>query len=171
VTINGPFDKTGAPVEPPNRRKVFVCHPPDNKDAKDEIACASRILAGLARQAFRRPVTDADLSPLMHFFAEGRAAGSFEHGIEFALTAMLSSAKFLYRTEPPPANASLDDLQAERHRAGVAAVVLPLVEHPRRGTADAGRAAQAERAEDVRGAGAPHARGSALEDADDEFRV
>jgi len=62
-------------------------------------------MATLARRAFRRPVTDADLAPLMQFFAEGRGAGTFEDGIRNALTAMLSSAKFLYRTEPPPANA------------------------------------------------------------------
>ena len=62
-------------------------------------------MATLARKAFRRPVTDADLAPLMQFYAEGRKAGTFENGIGNALTAMLSSAKFLYRTEPPPANA------------------------------------------------------------------
>ena len=62
-------------------------------------------MATLARKAFRRPVTDTDLAPLMQFFADGRKAGTFENGIENALTAMLSSAKFLYRTEPPPANA------------------------------------------------------------------
>jgi Protein of unknown function (DUF1592)/Protein of unknown function (DUF1588)/Protein of unknown function (DUF1587)/Protein of unknown function (DUF1585)/Protein of unknown function (DUF1595)/Cytochrome C oxidase, cbb3-type, subunit III len=101
VTIDGPFDRTGAPVETPNRKKVFICRPAD----LSEDACASRIMATLARRAFRRPVTDADLAPLMHFFAEGRAAGTFEDGIRNALTAMLSSAKFLYRTEPPPANA------------------------------------------------------------------
>jgi mono/diheme cytochrome c family protein len=111
VTIDGPFDRTGAAVETPNRRKVFVCRPPggkdgkDGKDARDELPCASRIMASLARQAFRRPVTETDLAPLMHFFADGRKAGTFEYGIENALTAMLSSAKFLYRTEPPPANA------------------------------------------------------------------
>ena len=27
VTVDGPFDPKGAPVETPNRRKVFVCHP------------------------------------------------------------------------------------------------------------------------------------------------
>ena len=102
VTIDGPFDPKGAPVETPNRRKVFLCKAATRAD---ESACASRIVATLARKAFRRPVTDADLAPLMHFFAEGRAAGTFESGIENALTAMLSSAKFLYRTEPPPANA------------------------------------------------------------------
>jgi len=62
-------------------------------------------MGGLARKAFRRPVTDADLAPLMPFFTSGRQVGTFENGIESALTAMLSSAKFLYRMEPPPANA------------------------------------------------------------------
>jgi hypothetical protein len=105
VTIDGPFDRTGAPVETPNRRKLFVCRPTSAADARDELTCASRIMAGLARQAFRRPVTDTDLAPLMQFYADGRKAGTFEYGIENALTAMLSSAKFLYRTEPPPVNA------------------------------------------------------------------
>ncbi|HKF65513.1 MAG TPA: DUF1592 domain-containing protein, partial [Vicinamibacterales bacterium] len=109
VTIDGPFDPKGAPVETPSRRKVFLCRP---ATPADESACASRIVATLARRAFRRPVTDAEMAPLMRFFAEGRKAPStgsgqaaFENGIENALTAMLSSAKFLYRTEPPPANA------------------------------------------------------------------
>jgi len=102
VTIEGPFDPKGAPVETPNRRQVFLCRP---ATAVGESACASRIVSALARKAFRRPVTDADLAPLMQFFADGRKAGTFEHGIENALTAMLSSAKFLYRAEPPPANA------------------------------------------------------------------
>jgi mono/diheme cytochrome c family protein len=102
VTINGPFNPKGNAVETPNRRKVFTCRP---ADPKEELGCASRIMAGLARKAFRRPVTDADLAPLTQFFVEGRKTGTFESGIENALTAMLSSAKFLYRTEPPPANA------------------------------------------------------------------
>jgi hypothetical protein len=62
-------------------------------------------MANLARKAFRRPVTDADVAPLLPFFTSGRQAGTFESGIESAITAMLSSAKFLYRMEPPPANA------------------------------------------------------------------
>jgi hypothetical protein len=109
VTIDGPFDPKGAAVETPNRRKVFVCRP---ATPAEESACASRIVSTLARAAFRRPVTDTDLAPLMQFYADGRKAPStgsgqaaFESGIENALTAMLSSAKFLYRTEPPPANA------------------------------------------------------------------
>jgi Protein of unknown function (DUF1592)/Protein of unknown function (DUF1588)/Protein of unknown function (DUF1585)/Protein of unknown function (DUF1595) len=102
VTIDGPYEKTGAAVEPPNRRKVFVCRP---GAGLTEETCASRIVSSLARKAYRRPVTQADLAPLMQFYADGRKAGTFETGVENALTAMLSSAKFLYRTEPPPANA------------------------------------------------------------------
>jgi cytochrome c553 len=102
VTIDGPFDRKGVPVETPNRRKVFLCKP---VSPADESACASRIVSTLARKAFRRPATDADLAPLMRFYADGLKAGTFENGIESALTAMLSSAKFLYRAEPAPANA------------------------------------------------------------------
>jgi mono/diheme cytochrome c family protein len=103
VTIEGPFDRTGAPVETANRQKVFICRP---VTPAEESACASRIVRTLARKAFRRPVTEADMAPLVHFYADGRKAGTFENGIENALTALLSSAKFLYRTEPPPANAT-----------------------------------------------------------------
>ena len=72
---------------------------------KEESACASRILSNLARKAYRRPVTDKDLAPLMRFYNEGRAAGTFEGGIENAMVAMLASAKLLYRVEPPRAGA------------------------------------------------------------------
>lgn len=102
ITVNGPFHPTGPAVEPPNRQRIFVCRPPDERE---ETACASRILANLARRAYRRPVTDQDVAPLLKFFAEGRKTGGFEAGIESALVAMLSSSKYLYRVELPPANA------------------------------------------------------------------
>ena len=102
VSIDGPYEKTGAAVEAPNRRKVFLCRP---GAGLTEDACASRIVSTLARKAYRRPVAQADLAPLMQFYADGRKAGTFENGIENALTAMLSSARFLFRTEPPPASA------------------------------------------------------------------
>jgi mono/diheme cytochrome c family protein len=109
VTVNGPFNPTGDPVEAQNRRRVFICTPDSRRSSPQshasEVGCASRIMASLARRAFRRPVTDTDLAPLLRFFAEGRKVGTFEQGIESALTAMLSSAKFLYRTEPPPDSA------------------------------------------------------------------
>ena len=37
--------------------------------------CAKRILSTLARRAYRRPVTDADVAPLLAFYREGGGAG------------------------------------------------------------------------------------------------
>ena len=102
VTVDGPFNPTGNPIETPSRARIFTCRPPD---PKEENSCASTILSGLAREAFRRPVNGSDLKPLMEFYDQGRKATTFEGGIENALVAMLSSAKFLYRVEPPPAAA------------------------------------------------------------------
>jgi mono/diheme cytochrome c family protein len=101
VTVNGPFNPTGSPVETASRSRIFICRAPD---PREESACASRILSNLAKKAFRRPVTDKDMAPLMQFYNDGRKAGSFETGIENASVAMLASTKFLYRTEPPPSS-------------------------------------------------------------------
>jgi mono/diheme cytochrome c family protein len=102
VTVNGPFNPTGNPVETASRARIFVCRA---SDPKEEPACASRILSNLARQAFRRPVTDKDMQPLMVFYNDGRKTTNFEGGIENAMVAMLASTKFLYRVEPSPAEA------------------------------------------------------------------
>jgi mono/diheme cytochrome c family protein len=102
LTVNGPFNPTGSPIDTTSRTRIFVCRPPD---PNEEPACASRILSNLARKAFRRPVTAKDLAPLMQFYNDGRKTGTFERGIENAMVAMLASAKFLYRVEPPPAGA------------------------------------------------------------------
>lgn len=103
ITVNGPFSPTGAPLETPSRAKVFVCRP---TDPREESACASRILSNIAAKAFRRPVTSQDIAPIMKFYEDRRqSGGNFEDGIENAMVALLSSSKFLYRMEPPPANA------------------------------------------------------------------
>jgi Protein of unknown function (DUF1592)/Protein of unknown function (DUF1588)/Protein of unknown function (DUF1585)/Protein of unknown function (DUF1587)/Protein of unknown function (DUF1595) len=102
ITVNGPFNPTGNPIDTTSRTRIFVCRPPD---PNEEPACASGIVSTLARKAFRRPITQKDLAPLMQFYSEGRKTGTFERGIENAMVAMLASAKFLYRVEPPAADA------------------------------------------------------------------
>jgi mono/diheme cytochrome c family protein len=99
VDISGPFNVTGV-GDTESRRRVFICRP---SAQVEETACAHRILANLAEQAFRRPVTEEDLHAPMSFYTMGRQAGDFEAGIESGLTAILSSTKFLYRAEPLPA--------------------------------------------------------------------
>jgi mono/diheme cytochrome c family protein len=99
VMISGPYSVTGR-GETVSREKIFVCHP---SGGKDEETCADTILSNLARRAFRRPVVDADVTPLLAFYRSGRKAGDFDDGIEKALEALLVSADFLFRAETDPA--------------------------------------------------------------------
>ena len=61
----------------------------------------------LARDAFRRPVTEGDMKLLMKFYRTGRkekdAAAGFDTGIREVVTAVLASPFFLYRAERTPA--------------------------------------------------------------------
>jgi hypothetical protein len=98
VTISGPYNITG-PGDTPSRARIFVCRP---ATAKDEEPCASNILASVGRRAFRRPLTDADLKPLLAFYRGGREERDFDFGIEKALRAMLVSPDFLFRIEQDP---------------------------------------------------------------------
>jgi len=98
ITLDGPYNVTG-PGNTPSRARIFVCHP---ATTKDEEPCARTILATVGRRAFRRPVTDADLRPLMAFYQSGRAERDFDFGIEKALRAMLVSPDFLFRIEQDP---------------------------------------------------------------------
>ena len=100
VTITGPFDATG-PGDTPSRRRVFPCRPTDASQAA-EAGCAQEILATLARRAYRRPVTDADVALLLGFYREGREVGDFDAGIEMALRRLLVSPEFLFRVERDP---------------------------------------------------------------------
>ena len=104
VTVTGPFAAGGGPPaeETPSRRRIFVCRPANVAEA-EHADCAPRILSGLARRAYRRPVTAADLDVLLGFFDEGRQEGGFDAGIEMALRWLLASPEFVLRVERDPA--------------------------------------------------------------------
>ena len=71
VTITGPFNVTG-PGDTPARRRIFVCRPSNDRDA-NESGCAKQIIATLARRAYRQPVRDADLQPILDLYRIGAA--------------------------------------------------------------------------------------------------
>ena len=99
VTISGPFKATG-PGDTPSRHRILVCRPATEAD---ELPCAKKILSTLERRAYRRPVTDADVQPLLAFYNSGRAQGGFERGVQLALERLLVSPQFLFRIERDPA--------------------------------------------------------------------
>ena len=102
LEIQGPYDGE-IPEETASRERIFVCRP---TGPADEEPCAREILGALARRAYRRPVTDLDLQPIMAIYARGRVAGDFETGIARALEALLSMPAFLLRVEVDPDGAT-----------------------------------------------------------------
>jgi hypothetical protein len=100
IAIGGPYNPAG-PGETESRRRIFLCRP---KPGEPEAACAKQILSSLARRAYRRPVSAADIDPLMKLFAAGRTdGGAFDSGIEMGLSGILVSPEFLFRVEKAPA--------------------------------------------------------------------
>jgi mono/diheme cytochrome c family protein len=104
VEIAGPY----APLtngKSQSRERIFSCTP---SARFTEEACAQSILSRLARRAYRRPVSDADIGPLLAFFREGRKEGGFDEGIDRALRRLLVSPEFLLRVERDPPGAMPD---------------------------------------------------------------
>jgi hypothetical protein len=103
VTIEGPFNMTG-PGSSESRRRIFTCRPAREADAQ---ACARTILTSLARRAYRGTVASTEIARLMSFYERARSkGGSFDAGIEDALTYLLVSPPFLFRTERDPERAA-----------------------------------------------------------------
>jgi cytochrome c551/c552 len=105
LTVEGPFNATGV-SDTPSRRRIFVCHP---ANGTEELPCARKILSSLARSAFRRPVSDADLETLLSFYQRRRNQNAnFDAGIESALQFILASPEFLFRIEADPPGVAPD---------------------------------------------------------------
>jgi mono/diheme cytochrome c family protein len=109
IQIVGPYKPTA--VSTLSRSLIYVCDPnaerkPDRAQPQvtaGEQSCAKQIAANLAKRAFRRPVTDADVAKLMPFYEIGRKEGGhFDHGIERLIAAVLVSPEFLYRAITGP---------------------------------------------------------------------
>ena len=77
ATIEGPFKVTGI-SDSPTRQRIFTCKPTGQAD---ESRCAREILSTIARRAYRRPVVEADLAPILEFYENGRKGADFDAGI------------------------------------------------------------------------------------------
>ena len=102
LTIAGPYNPTG-PGTTPSRERIFSCRPsagsgrPATRSQEDQ--CAQKILATLARRAFRRPVTKSELARVLEFYAAGRKKENFDTGIQLAIRRILASPTFVFRVE------------------------------------------------------------------------
>jgi len=91
LQIKGPYNPTG--ISTSSRSLIYVCDP----SKAGEAPCAKQIAENLARRAFRRPTTEADLAVLMAFYEAGRKEKDFDLGVERLVAAVLANPEFLYR--------------------------------------------------------------------------
>ena len=94
--IEGPYNVTGI-GETPARKRLFTCSP---ATAAKEAPCAAEILSGVARRAYRRPVTESDIEAPLAFYNDARkSGGDFNAGIRAGLVRVLASPAFVFRSE------------------------------------------------------------------------
>ncbi len=112
LEVEGPTNAP-SPAREAFRAQFFACDPA----SAGVDACAKQILGPFARRAYRRPVSDDELAPMVALVHVALDQGDdFQTGIRLALKRVLSSADFLFKveTDQSPADATphpLDDYQ------------------------------------------------------------
>ena len=113
LDIVGPFD--AKPAGPATYGRVFAC---GHARGGHKADCARTVAASLARRAWRRTPTADEVDRLTALVDNATGdGGSFEHGVELVLQALLSSADFLFRFERiPVASASAGPRAVDDHQ-------------------------------------------------------
>jgi hypothetical protein len=107
--VKGPYKVRGV-SDTPTRQRIFSCRP---TVAAEERPCAKQIVARLGSEAYRRPMTAAEIDRLMPFYESGAAKGGFEAGVRSSLEAILASPYFIFRLEREP-----DTPRSTKYRVG-----------------------------------------------------
>ncbi len=88
-----------APPDPASRARLLTCDPMVTGTGP----CARQVIAAFGRRAWRRPLTDAEVTHLAQLVDQAAAEGDdFDTGISLSLQAILLSPNFLYRVELDP---------------------------------------------------------------------
>jgi hypothetical protein len=98
LAIRGPIKAAGV-SETTSRARIFSCRP---GDALEPRTCAQRIVADLGATAYRRPLTNENVTSLMALYDDGAREDGFEAGVRMALEGLLASPHFVFRFERPP---------------------------------------------------------------------
>jgi hypothetical protein len=96
LEVGGPYNQMKGPSTE-SLKLIYKC---GHLDGHHNATCARKIVANLARRAYRRPVTEQEVSQLLSLITLARRHGdSLEEGLVLALEAMLVSPSFLFRIE------------------------------------------------------------------------
>ncbi len=98
VMVTGPLQPAGV-SETPSRERIFSCRP---ASPSEERPCAQEIVTRVAQEAYRGPVSEAEIAGPMVFYDRAAAEEGFEVGVRTALQAILASPQFIFRLEAEP---------------------------------------------------------------------
>ncbi len=91
-----------------HHQRIFQVNGKDQPQNRDS---AQKIIHKMAKQAYRRPVTEHELAQLMHLYDRAADRGDpYEERLKLALKAVLVSPHFLFRTEVNSAQPGLQPL-------------------------------------------------------------
>jgi hypothetical protein len=100
------------------RNAVMPCTPQSETAADDK--CAATFLSDVGHYFYRRPVTAAELQPLVKMASEAaKATGDFYAGLQTGLSVMMVSPQFLFRqerAEPAPGGGTRLDASSKASR-------------------------------------------------------
>ena len=101
VVLRGPYKTTGISMTP-SRQKIFSCRP---TSPATEKSCARQIITRMGGEAYRRPLTTAEVDRIVPFYESEAAKTGFESGVRASLEAILASPYFIFRLEKAPTDA------------------------------------------------------------------
>ena len=108
LEIGGPYNQARGPSAE-SLKKIYAC---GHLSGHHQAGCAQKIVADLARRAFRRPVTAEEIDKLVSLVSLVQKQGdSFEEGLCQSLQAILVSPHFLFRIEQTRRSTSPEDSQ------------------------------------------------------------
>jgi hypothetical protein len=106
LEISGPYNAKGV-GDTPSRRRIFICRP---AAPEQEPGCAARILSTIARRAFRRDVSAADVKPFLAQYEMARRTHTFDAAIAAGIRDLLLAPDFLFRLEFDPPGAAAESV-------------------------------------------------------------
>ena len=153
VGVEGPYEVKGISTSA-TRERIFICKP---ASASDETACANRIFTNLTRRAYRRPVTAADVEAPMSFYREAREERRrLRRGHPGRPGARARQPVVpVSRGRRPGRRARRRGASGQRHRAGLAPLLLPVEQHSGSAADEPGHGRAAARAGRAGGPGPP----------------
>jgi hypothetical protein len=104
VDVGGPYAQAAGRSRA-STEKVYLC---GHQNGAHVDACVPRIMTGLARRAFRRPVAEKEIEKYVALVRQVQQDDGFDEGLAVGLQALLVSPDFLFRIErsrPAPVGA------------------------------------------------------------------